>query len=712
MSPAAPTAFHAATERVRMGADPTAEAADLVDQLSDEELLGMLDGDVPFWPGLNDMTHGGYHSHPWPAACVERLGLPGLRFTDGPRGVVIGTATCFPVSMARGATFDVELEEAIGDAIGAELRAVGANFYGGVCVNLLRHPAWGRAQETYGEDPTHVGELGAALTRGVQRHAMACVKHFALNSMENARFTVDVTCDERALHEVYLPHFRRVVEEGAAAVMSAYNSVNGEWAGQNGELLTDVLRGEWGFEGFTITDFIFGFRDAVASVGAGLDIEMPFRQQRALELPLALADGSLNRGDLEAPAARVIATLLRFAEVLGRPAPTTSVMGCAEHQALARRACTESIVLLRNEGSLLPLDPASLHTVAVVGPLADRVNLGDGGSSDVSPPHAVTALEGLRAALPTTQVLQSEDASAALDATVAIAVVGCTKDDEGEYLGATMGDLSGLFPPTDHPVVGTDAPLPHFDEPAAPFSGDAAMAVGGDRRSLRLSAADEALIADVRALCPNVVVAVMGGSAVVMPWAEDVPGLLLWWYPGQEGGHALADILLGAVPPSGRLPCAIPRDEDHLVRFDPDATEETYGLLHGQWHLDAQGIGAHFPFGFGLSTTTFELVAASATGPRPTTVTVEVHNSGGRAGTDVVQVYGSVPDSGVLRPARRLVGFARVDVAPGTTAQVGVPIDLRALDVRTEGTLGPEPNTAISLTVARHAEDPGISVAW
>ena len=177
--------------------------------MTPDERRWCLDGDLPFWAGLDDLGKGGYHRRTFPAAEVDRLGIPGFHFSDGPRGVVIGPATCFPVSMARGATWDLDLEERIGEAIGRELRAVGADLYGGVCVNVLRHPAWGRAQETYGEDPFHIGELGAALTRGVQRHAMACVKHFALNSMENARFSVDVTVDEQALHEVFLPHFKR-----------------------------------------------------------------------------------------------------------------------------------------------------------------------------------------------------------------------------------------------------------------------------------------------------------------------------------------------------------------------------------------------------------------------------------------------------------------------------------------------------------------------
>jgi beta-glucosidase len=229
----------------------------LLGRLGLEEKIELMGGDASFWGGLEAMfAPGGYSSRPWPAGALPAHGVPGIRFVDGPRGLILQDATTFPVSMARGAAWDPDLEERIGDAIGREVRALGANFFGGVCINLLRHPAWGRAQETYGEDTHHLGVLGAALARGVQRHVMSCVKHYALNSMENARFTVDVSIDPRSLHEVYLPHFRRVVDEGVASVMSAYNSVNGEWAGQNRELLTDILKATWGFQGFVMTDFI------------------------------------------------------------------------------------------------------------------------------------------------------------------------------------------------------------------------------------------------------------------------------------------------------------------------------------------------------------------------------------------------------------------------------------------------------------------------
>ena len=247
MSPAstpASAAFGALETPVRLSEEQIeARARELRAQLTLDEKLGLMDGDTPFWPGLAEMmAPGGYGSRPWVAGAVPRLGIPGIRFVDGPRGIIMKGATTFPVSMARGASFDPALEERIGDVIGKELRALGGNFFGGVCINLLRHPAWGRAQETYGEDPRHLGALGAALARGVQRHVMACVKHYALNSMENARFKVDVVLDERALHEIYLPHFKEVVEAGVASVMSAYNSVNGDWAGENRTLLTTILK--------------------------------------------------------------------------------------------------------------------------------------------------------------------------------------------------------------------------------------------------------------------------------------------------------------------------------------------------------------------------------------------------------------------------------------------------------------------------------------
>ena len=360
------TLFDESVERLRAGTE-TLEVLTraITDELTDSELLGLLDGDTAFLNGLRQFARHGYNHEPLVAGAVERLGVPGIRFTDGPRGVVMGNSTCFPVSAARGATWDPDLERDIGRAIGREGRAQGANLFGGVCVNLLRHPAWGRSQETYGEDPVHLGIMGSALTRGVREQLMACVKHFAVNSMENARFQVDVEVADDDLHEVYLPHFRDVIEAGADAVMAAYNAVNGAWCGDNPTLLTDILRDEWDFDGFVMSDFLFGHRDPVGSVTAGLDIEMPFVQQRGAALPDALANGELKRSDALAAARRVVAAQLRWASTVPIEAPDVAVVACDAHRRLARRAAAQSMVLLKNtELGGQPTPPARRDVVA------------------------------------------------------------------------------------------------------------------------------------------------------------------------------------------------------------------------------------------------------------------------------------------------------------------------------------------------------------
>lgn len=684
--------FEQARAAVASGMSPQDAARALVAGLTPEERLWCLDGDGPTWAGLGFLSgEDGYHRLPFAAAEVDRVGVPGVHFADGPRGCVVGNATAFPVSMARGATWDPELEERVGDVIGRELRAVGADLTGAVCVNLLRHPAWGRAQETYGEDPHHVGEMGAALTRGLQRHVMACVKHFACNSMENARFSVDIEVDEVALHEVFLPHFRRIVDEGVASVMSAYNAVNGEWCGQHAGLLRDVLRGEWGFEGFVISDWIFGLRDAATSVTAGLDIEMPFRMVRYRDLPAAIEDGRVSWDDVDGAVARVVSTLLRFDAVLSSPAPGVEVLGAPEHRELAREVAGRSVVLLTNDDvdgrPVLPLDPSD--AVAVVGPLADRVNLGDGGSSDVWDLHCASVADGVREAFADVVVAHGDvDAAvaAAAAADVALVVVGYTADDEGEYIGATDPSLGDLFPATDEPDVAERyaASLP---DPTATVRPDRladrpmGFSTGGDRSSLRLSDDAEALIRAVAAVNPRTVVAIQAGSAVIVEdWIDEVPGLVQSWYGGCAAGPGLVDVLLGDVNPSARLPFTVPADADDLPRFDRDAASFRYDRWHGWWHLDRNRTRPRFAFGHGLSYTTFELTASSViVGGDELMVGVTVANTGARDGADVVQVYATLPDSDA---PRRLVGFTRVEIGAGEEVSVEIPVPRSALATR------------------------------
>lgn len=718
--------FEEARAHVIAGGDPAAMARQVVASMTDGEKLRCLSGDGPFWAGVGDLADGGYHRSTFPAVRVPRLGLGGFAFSDGPRGVVVGRATCFPVSMARGASWDVELEERVGDAIGRELRATGATLFGGVCVNVLRHPAWGRAQETYGEDPHHVGEMGAALTRGVQRHAMACVKHFACNSMENSRFRVDVVTDEIALHEVYLPQFRRIVDEGVAAVMTAYNRVDGEWCGEHEALLTGVLRDEWGFDGFVISDWIFGLRDPVKSVRAGLDVEMPYRMLRAGALPEAIEAGEVSWGEVGRCVERVVATLLRFDDVLGQPAPPREVIGCAEHRALAREAARRSVVLLRNEPvggtPVLPLDPARLERVAVFGRLAAEVNLGDAGSSDVWAPEAVTVLEGLRAALASAEVTFGDGSdpgavgASAQRAGACVVVVGYTYADEGEYIGESgTAHLVDLFPPPDDPdeaeaflaEVGQASPV-ESPEWVRARPGGHGFATGGDRASLRLHGADVALARAVAAVNPRTVVVVVAGSAVVSSeWDREVPAILWSGYAGMEAGHALADVMLGRFDPSGRLPFSVPADESHLPAFEIEAEEMRYDRWHGWWHLERSGTPAAYPFGFGLGYTTFALRSAMAeVRDGVIEVVAELENIGARDGSDVVQVYAH--RDGADGPPR-LIGFARCRLAPGAIERVEVGVPLDRLAER-----DPETHTmrvlagSYQIRVARHAEDAGI----
>jgi beta-glucosidase len=694
--------------------------------MTPDEKLWCLDGDAPFWAGLTYLGESGYHKSPFRAAQVERLGLPGFAFSDGPRGVVIDRATCFPVSMARGATWDVDLEERIGEAIGRELRAVGADLYGGVCVNVLRHPAWGRAQETYGEDPHHVGEMGAALTRGVQRHAMACVKHFACNSMENARFTVDIEVDEAALHDVYLPHFKRIVDEGVAVVMSAYNRVNGQWCGENDALLTEVLRHEWGFEGFVISDWIFGLRDAGHSLRAGLDVEMPYRMIRAGNLGAALERGEVSWSQVDLAVERIVSTRQRFEPVLSGPAPGRDVLAGPEHRALAREAASASVVVLRNEPvdgmPLLPLDPRPGSSIALLGRLATAVNLGDGGSSDVWAPEVVTVAEGLRAALPDLDVIDNDGsdlasaAAIAASAELAVVVVGYTRLDEGEYIGEfASSQLTDLFPGEDDPDLVqrfTDQiaseRLIEPPEHARPEEGGVGFAVGGDRRSLHLHQDDVSLIDAVAAANPRTVVAVVAGSAVVVSeWDHLVPALVQSWYSGMEGGHGLADVLTGRVDATGRLPFSVPVADDDLPSFQPDATEFTYDAWHGYWYLARQRTEPAYPFGFGLSYTTFSVRAVEVERDGGSIrISVSVANTGHRSGSELVQVY--VRRRGSDRP-ERLRGFGRIALGPGQSGHVDVTVDVAALAERdTSAHTMVTRSGRYDVRVARHFGDPGI----
>jgi beta-glucosidase len=587
-----------------------------------------------------------------------RLSIPGFRMVDGPRGVRAGMATTFPVGMARGATWDPALETRVGEAIGLETAAKGGNVILAPTINVLRHPAWGRAQETYGEDTAQVGPMGAAFVEGAQQHVIASVKHFAVYSIEDTRFSVDVTVDERTLREVYLPHFRRAVQDGhAGSVMSAYNSVNGHFCSENPHLLHDILDGEWAFDGFVESDWVLGTHTTAPAALAGLDIEMPAPVLFGAPLVQAVMNGEVPESVIDEAVRRILRKKFEFH--LDAPAPVDpSVVESAGHTALTLEVEHEGLVLLKNAGAALPLDRAKVGSIAVVGPLADTVNLGDQGSSNSVPSYAVTPLAGIRdrAGQVTVSHVAGPTLAAADQATIAgagaaIVVVGLTAQDEGEYLGAGMP--------------------------------------GGDRHdlSLRVSAEQETLVQAVAMLNPRTIVVLEGGSAIVVrPWVDAVEALVMAWYPGQEGGHAIADVLFGDVCPSGKLPLTIPRAASDLPPFVNDQATVTYGFLHGYRWVDAMGETPEFPFGFGLSYTAFSYanlkVDASAlkhSAGGALSTTFDVKNTGSVAGDEIAELYVGYLGSTIMRPPKDLKAFQRVHLAPGETKTVSLQVNAQDL---------------------------------
>lgn len=636
------------------------QAAAIVSKMSLEEKVYLMSGQTPVSEMRKSMLTPGEHYNwkPYPAGGNERLDVPKLLFCDGPRGVVCGTgrSTCFPVSMSRGATFDVDLEERIGEAIGRETRAFGGNFFGGVCVNIPYHPGWGRAQETYGEDPCHVGAMGAALVRGVQKHnVVACVKHFAFNSMELARFQVDVQCDKRVEREVFTPQFKDCIDAGAAAVMTAYNAYDGTKCGHHNYLINTLLKGEWGFDGIVMSDFNHGVKDTVEAVKGGMDVEMAHTKYYGGQLVKAVEDGFVPAEAIDETAIRIVRTLLAFTRAEDSRDYGGELIGCKEHIALALEAAEKSITLLKNEGGLLPLSGNKARRIAVLGQLADDDNIGDHGSSQVHPPYVVRILEGIKKRAgnielvyePGTDLAQARDAAVQSDAVVIVA--GCRHYDEGEYISFRAED--------------------------------AYAENGGDRGSLRLRGEEVELIRAAAAVNPNIIVVLIGGSTILMDeWEREAAAILFAYYPGMEGGTALASILFGDKNPGGRLPFVIPKSEAELPPIDWDANRQYYGAYHGYTKLDKEGVEPLYPFGYGLSYTSFvcEDGEFSSDG-RSVSASCTVRNTGQTDGEHVVQMYIGFGKCSVERPVKLLSGFARVFVEAGESRRVTVSCPVERL---------------------------------
>ncbi|MDR3123330.1 MAG: glycoside hydrolase family 3 C-terminal domain-containing protein [Treponema sp.] len=638
----------------------------MVAALSLEEKVCLMSGSLKVEDFIG-MRH--YNYIPLPAGGNERIGLAPMLFCDGPRGVVCGSGTsaCFPVTMCRGATFDTALEREIGRAIGREVRAYGGNLFAGVCVNLPYNPGWGRSQESYGEDSFALGRMGSALVEGVQsEHVMACIKHYAFNSMEISRFKASVDCDRRTEREVFLPHFKDCIDAGAACVMSAYNRYKGVYCGHSDYLLRKILKEEWDFDGFVLSDFIWGIQDTVEAASNGQDMEMCYTQFFGDKLVQAVKNGLVPEARINEAALRIARTITAFEEAYRNSGKKygQEVLGCREHRALSLRAAREGITLLQNNRKVLPLNKARTKKIALIGRLGNSENIGDKGSSLVRPAHVVTPHEGLALAAPNVEVICYQGSNlahaklVAREADAVVFVVGYDHDDEGEYVVSEQ-----------------------FDNYAG--------SIGGDRRrGLSLHQDEIDLIKTVGPENKKSVAVLIGGNMIMITeWKDYVASILMAYYPGQEGGVAIAEILFGDVNPSGKLPFVLPKEERDLPRLTWDTRNAYYGYYHGYAKLEKEGTEPLLPYGFGLSYTSFKIADAhfSADGQTLTAACL-VWNTGSRAGGTVIQLYVGFKNSKLDRPKKLLRGFDRVflNAKERKRAVISCPVDkLKYYNART-----------------------------
>jgi beta-glucosidase len=614
----------------------------------------------------------------WHTKPVERVGIPSIMMTDGPHGLrkQAGTgdhlglgssvpATCFPPAVGLGSSWDVELVDRVGRALGVETSIEDVAVLLGPGINIKRSPLCGRNFEYFSEDPLVSGVLGAAFVKGVQSQGVGTsLKHFAANNQETDRMRASSDIDPRPLREIYLRGFERVVRDAQPwTVMCSYNRINGVYASEDPWLLTRVLRDEWGFEGLVVSDW-GAVNDRVKGLPAGLDLEMPSSNGRTdAELVAAVRSGELDESALDVAAGRVIDLVRKARAGAGKMAGPLDVDA---HHALAREAAGRSIVLLKNEDGILPL--AKDATLAVIGAFAEKPRYQGAGSSLINPTRLDTALEEIRA-LATGEVAYAPGFSLAADVDESHA----TRLRDEAVAAASAAEVVVLF-------LGLPARL---------------ESEGYDRDDIDLPAEQLAVLDAVREVNPNVVVVLSNGGVVALPFAEDVPAILEGWLLGQAGGGATADVLFGEVNPSAKLTETIPlrlSDAPAYLDFPGEFGHVRYGegLFVGYRWYDARDLDVAYPFGHGLSYTTFSYTdaAASVTADGDIEVRVTVTNTGERDGREIVQVYTSLPGSTVQRPVRELTGFASVALAAGASAEVIVPVrraDLAYWDIRVDG---------------------------
>ena len=724
----------------------------------------------------------------WHTPAVPRVGIPALKVTDGPNGArgeewTGGpSSACFPCGTALAATWDTDLVRDVGVELGDETRSKGAHVLLAPTVNIHRTPLAGRTFECYAEDPYLAARIAVAFVGGVQSRGVGtAVKHFVCNDSEFERMTISSDVPERALREIYLPPFEAATTEaGSWMLMAAYNRLNGTYCAEHPQLLTTILRDEWGWDGAVVSDW-FGTRSTVAAANAGLDLEMPGPPVHMGEQLLeAVRAGEVAEKTLDDKVRRLLA-LLERAGALDRAEPVAETFDAGPaRRAVIRRAAAAAIVVLRNERNVLPIDASALRRIAVVGPNAAVARMQGGGSAGVFPAHAVTPLDGLRGRVPEGVVVDHEPgcvtsravplldtrtvwtieyfagpdcsgapvhatehrrsafrwtepphpalAGAAWAARITAAYV---PDRLGEHTFKVRGDGRARLFVDDRLVVdGSDAysvtathPLVE-DRPhelrlelglsaggfhgaevrvappwpddmleravAAAAAADVTVVVvglddeweteGRDCADLSLPGGQAQLVDRVAAVNPRTVVVVNAGAPVAMDWADRVLAVVQLWYPGQEGGDALADVLFGDVNPSGRLPLTFPKRLEDTPAFLNDPGEAGHvmygeGIFVGYRFYDARRIEPRFAFGHGLSYTTFAYGELTVEGDE---IAVDVTNTGERAGAEVVQLYVRDVEASVRRPEKELKGFAKVVIEPGRTERVRFTLDDRA----------------------------------
>jgi beta-glucosidase len=608
----------------------------------------------------------------WHTAPVDRLGIPSVLLSDGPHGLrtqleeadhvgLSGSvpATCFPTACALGSSWDPDLLRQVGQAIAREARKWGVGVVLGPGINIKRSPLCGRNFEYLSEDPFLTGELATAMVQGIQALDVGTsLKHYAANNQETDRLRVSADVDERALREIYLPAFERVVTAAQPwTVMCAYNKINGTYASENRWLLTDVLRDEWGFRGLVVSDW-GAVHDRVAALAAGLDLEMPpnFGVSDAAVIA-AVRNGTLAEATLDTSVTRV----LRLVERSGAN-PGGEEFDEAEHHSFARRVATECAVLLKNDNAVLPLRPASGQTIAVIGRFAREPRFQGAGSSQVNATRVDNPLEELRAAVGPQVTIAYRDGFG----------IDVTDDD------SLLAEAVTLARAADHVLLflGLSA---------------AAESEGFDRTHIDLPANQLALIDALVAVRDDTAVVLTNGSVVRFSgWDGKVAAILETWLSGQAAGGAVADLLLGQANPSGKLNETIPvrlQDTPSYLNFPGDSGHVRYGegLFVGYRGHDKAAQDVSYPFGFGLSYTTFSIgdVAVTTDGAvagRDLAVTVRavVTNTGTVAGAETIQVYVTDVESTVTRPIRELKGFTKVFLRPGERRRVQIELDERA----------------------------------